>query len=198
MAESAADGSDSLAVAFYPFIFVAAIAIAGSHSGWLRRRDERDGGLFTTYFCCIDVEFMGEAKLVRMHCYFNLFCGLLLAAANIIVYRVVLIEHLRGTVSENRGFAAVITTLLIVVAIATVLVSHIYLLGIGVLSAPRARTHAACNVLAMALILAIVVAKLSMGIDFYDEDCGADASACGAGTQWNASASLCLGANATG
>ena len=66
-------------------------------------------------------------------------------------------------------------------------------------SAPRARTHAACNVLAMALILAIVVAKLSMGIDFYDdEDCGADASACGAGTQWNVSAALCLGANATG
>lgn len=155
--------SDALALVFYPVIFAGAVGVGATHLGWLRRPD--DGApqeLFASY-CGMDVQYLGELKLLRLHCRFNLLCGLACGAANVIVYRVVLVEHLRGTVVQQRGAAAVITTLLIVLAISTVLVSHVHLLGTGVLSPERARSHASLNVLCVVIILAIVIAKLSMG-----------------------------------
>jgi hypothetical protein len=194
--------SDALALVFYPVLFFASAGIGATHLGWLRRRKdegEAAASLFRNY-CGMDVQYMGERRLLTLHCRFNLVAGLTLATSNVCIYRVVLIEHLRGTVVDNRGMAAVITTLLIVLAIATVLTTHVHLLGTSVLTADRASTHAAINILCVVVILAIVVAKLSMGITFYEEDCQqVDAALlCGYGTEWDAGSSTCVVRNATG
>eukprot|EP01043_Picozoa_sp_COSAG02_P076350 COSAG02_NODE_16175_length_1107_cov_0.960317_1_plen_203_part_00 len=194
--------SDALALVFYPVIFFSSFGIGATHLGWLRRsKDEGEASslsLFSNY-CGVDVQYMGERRLLTLHCRLNLALGLALAASNVCVYRVVLIEHLRGTVVDNRGVAAVITTLLIVLAIATVIVSHVHLLGTGVLTPDRASTHAAINTLCVVIILAIVVAKLSMGITFYEEDCQqVDAALlCGYGTEWDTGSSTCVVWNVT-
>ena len=193
--------SDALALVFYPVIFFASAGIGATHLGWLRRhKDEGEAASLFRNYCGVDVQYMGERRLLTLHCRLNLVLGLALATSNVCVYRVVLIEHLRGTVVDSRGVAAVITTLLIVLAIATVLVTHVHLLGTGVLTAERASTHAAINILCVVVILAIVVAKLSMGITFYEEDCQqVDAAlVCGYGTEWDAGSSTCVARNATG
>ena len=192
--------ADALALVFYPVIFASSAGIAATHLGWLRRggkaaEDPEQQQLFDNY-CCVDVSYMGESRLLRLHCRFNLVLGVALAAANVIVYRVVLIEHLRGTVVSHRGAAAVVTTLMIVLSIATILVSHVHLLGTAVLTPERASTHASINVMCVVLIIAIVVAKLSMGITFYEEDCGG-AAVCGEGTAWDAGGSVCVVQNET-
>ena len=192
--------SDALALVFYPVIFFSSVGIGTTHLGWLRHnKDEGEASSLFSNYCGVDVQYMGERRLLTLHCRLNLALGLALAASNVCVYRVVLIEHLRGTVVDTRGVAAVITTLLIVLAIATVLVSHVHLLGTGVLTPDRARTHAALNTLCVVIILAIVVAKLSMGITFYEEDCQqVDAALlCGHGTEWDAGSSSCVVRNAT-
>jgi hypothetical protein len=191
--------SDALAMVFYPVIFFSAVGIGATHLGWLRRRkDEGDGTSLFGNYCGVDVQYMGERRLLTLHCRLNLALGVALAVSNVCVYRVVLIEHLRGTVVENRGVAAVITTLMIVVAIATVFVTHVHLLGTGVLTPDRASAHAAINTLCVVVILAIVVAKLSMGITFYEEDCQvATALLCGRGTEWDDGSALCVVRNAT-
>lgn len=190
--------SDALALVFYPVIFFSSVGIGGTHLGWLRRgKDTGESASLFTNYCGFDIQYMGERRLLAIHCRLNLALGLALAASNVCVYRVVLIEHLRGTVVEQRGIAAVITTLIIVLAIAAVLVSHVHLLGTGVLTAERASTHAAVNLLCVVAILAIVIAKLSMGITFYEEDCQLGATLCGQGTEWDSGSSVCVMQNAT-
>ena len=68
---------------------------------------------------------------VRLFCWLNLLGSLALAAGNVMVYRVVLAEHLLGVVliPGGHGPVAVVTTLLIVLALVYLIAVNVSMLG---------------------------------------------------------------------
>jgi hypothetical protein len=90
------------------------------------------------------------------------------ATGNIAVYRVVLAEQLLGVVLEpglGHGATAVITTVIIVLALIQVSCENLVLFGSGRLDHPRA--FAARGLLSLSFIAIILMAKLAMGIVYY-------------------------------
>ncbi|CAD7972926.1 unnamed protein product [Amoebophrya sp. A25] len=121
---------------------------------------------------------------LRQRAWVGIVGALCAGGGNVIAYRIVLAEHLDGTIIERRGVGGVITTLLISLALFFIFGSHCMLLGLAQvqvggddaknlnsLALLDKRTFAKRELFAVGLTLLIVVAKLSMGIVHYKEDC---------------------------
>ena len=100
----------------------------------------------------------------------NITAAALVSFGNIAVYRVVLAEQLLGVVLTpgiGHGPIAVVTTLIIAVALLQLLCANVALLGSG--RAPtRPRCFAARGLLSIFFIVAILIGKLALGIVYYD------------------------------
>ena len=86
---------------------------------------------------------------VRLFCWLNLIGSVALAAGNVMVYRVVLAEHLLGVVlvPGGHGPVAVVTTLLIVLALVYLIAVNVSMLGrvAGMSEVARVAAAAACG-----------------------------------------------------
>ena len=86
---------------------------------------------------------------VRLFCWLNLIGSVALAAGNVMVYRVVLAEHLLGVVlvPGGHGPVAVVTTLLIVLALVYLIAVNVSMFGrvAGMSEVARVAAAAACG-----------------------------------------------------
>ena len=104
----------------------------------------------------------------REHCALNIFASLLLSAGHIIAYRIVLIEHLCGCIVRRKGPIAVVTTMLVALACAQLLSSHLVMLGSGAFPEDPKR-HLCATAGSLSVIVLIIIAKFSLGIVHYDD-----------------------------
>lgn len=107
---------------------------------------------------------------IHAHCLIGFLGTLCAAAGNIMAYRIVLSEHLLGTILTKRGPVGVITTLLISLALLFLAFSHCVLFGSNAIPArPVCLATAECA--AVGLTLIIILGKFSMGIVHYNVSC---------------------------
>ena len=131
------------------------------------------------------VRSLSASARVTMLVYANVTGAVCVAIGNIAIYRVVLAEQLLGVVLTpgiGHGPVAIITTLIIVIALLQLLVANVALLGFG-RPPTRPRGFAARGFASMFFIAAILIGKLAMGIVYYAPLplCAAPANATGGG-----------------
>eukprot|EP00418_Pyrodinium_bahamense_P028818 CAMPEP_0179144348 /NCGR_PEP_ID=MMETSP0796-20121207/69532_1 /TAXON_ID=73915 /ORGANISM="Pyrodinium bahamense, Strain pbaha01" /LENGTH=169 /DNA_ID=CAMNT_0020844553 /DNA_START=51 /DNA_END=557 /DNA_ORIENTATION=+ len=165
--------ADTVSDAGYVIIFVSCALILGLYSPWiLRLWWPRKAA--TAQPTSLDEEGSAQGAsdrspcglTMRQHCLVGMLGAFCAGAGNIMAYRVVLQEHLQGTIVERRGAMAVVTTLLISVSVLFLFGSHCALLGGGCMPARPGRV-ALSQCSAVAITLLIIVGKFSMGIVHY-------------------------------
>mmetsp|Transcript_16206 Transcript_16206/g.21817 ORF Transcript_16206/g.21817 Transcript_16206/m.21817 type:complete len:170 (+) Transcript_16206:58-567(+) len=164
--------SEGISVAGYVLIFVSCAIVFLLYLPWLWRRQSKDA-THPGVVVAASTDREGQTPLgvsVRLHCVVGMLGALCAAAGNIMAYRVVLVEHLQGTVVQERGVGGVITTLLISGCLLFLFGSHCALMGADAMP-QRPRRVAVVECSASALTLLIIIGKFSMGIVMYEKAC---------------------------
>ena len=174
--------ADSISDAGYALIALGMLVLLATNcllAGWphrLFRSQQRPGQMGFSEAAIGKPPRPGNAGLpwhhrpVEFFSILNIIAAALVAIGNVAVYRVVLAEQLLGVVLTSplgHGPLAVVTTIIIFVALLQLLCENIALLGSG-WPPNRPRAFAARGLTSLFFILAILLGKLALGIVYYD------------------------------